>query len=257
MRTRKIGKHDVVIYDSIDELPIVRFHKYNKMLLIDAGIGSDLADFDAHIQKALAFIKSKPESAAVELDNLRQNVYMIQEELSPRFLAFACLVSEIDGKPCNDLTDEALKNIVQTLSNASVAEIATEISEVKKKIDAELDTYFPSIFDDASVKEYYDQLRRRTLIVLDGIINGESEKQREELARITKELMEYAKPKEFSGSNNLEIQHDKNFNRMCISLSQYVHIDPKGCSVMEFYNAYEYVNEMLKAKVNAYKSRKA
>ena len=30
MRTEKIGKHSVEFYDAIDELPIVRFHKYQK-----------------------------------------------------------------------------------------------------------------------------------------------------------------------------------------------------------------------------------
>ena len=41
MKTTKIGERAVVLYDSIDELPILRFHAYNKMLLIDAGVGSD------------------------------------------------------------------------------------------------------------------------------------------------------------------------------------------------------------------------
>lgn len=46
-----INKHNVVLYDSIDELPMLRFHKYNKMLLVDAGVGSDLSDFDRHIER--------------------------------------------------------------------------------------------------------------------------------------------------------------------------------------------------------------
>ena len=48
MRKIVLAKHKVELYDSIDELPIVRFHKYNKMLLIDAGVGSDLSDWDAN-----------------------------------------------------------------------------------------------------------------------------------------------------------------------------------------------------------------
>ena len=53
MKTVKIGEYTVEIYDAIDELPMLRFHKYNKMLLVDAGIGSDLQDFDTHIEKAM------------------------------------------------------------------------------------------------------------------------------------------------------------------------------------------------------------
>ena len=49
MKTVQIKGMDVELYNSIEDLPIMRFHKYNKMLLIDAGIGSDLADFDRHM----------------------------------------------------------------------------------------------------------------------------------------------------------------------------------------------------------------
>ena len=58
MKTVKIGERTVEIYDAIDELPMLRFHKYNKMLLVDAGIGSDLQDFDTHIEKAIRYALS-------------------------------------------------------------------------------------------------------------------------------------------------------------------------------------------------------
>ena len=57
MKTVKIGERTVEIYDAIDELPMLRFHKYNKMLLVDAGIGSDLQDFDTHIEKAIRYAR--------------------------------------------------------------------------------------------------------------------------------------------------------------------------------------------------------
>ena len=102
MKTVKIGERTVEIYDAIDELPMLRFHKYNKMLLVDAGIGSDLQDFDTHIEKAIRYARSKtPELAAIELDNMRQNVYFIQTGISPKHLAFAVLVKSIDGEPYN------------------------------------------------------------------------------------------------------------------------------------------------------------
>ncbi|MCL5459663.1 hypothetical protein M3M33_13595, partial [Loigolactobacillus coryniformis] len=77
MRTIKVANHTVELFDSIDELPVMRFHKYNKMLLIDSGIGSDLADVDNHIERAIRFCRTKPDLAAAELDNLRQSIYFI------------------------------------------------------------------------------------------------------------------------------------------------------------------------------------
>ena len=58
MKTVKIGERTVEIYDAIDELPMLRFHKYNKMLLVDAGIGSYLQDFETHIEKAIRYDRS-------------------------------------------------------------------------------------------------------------------------------------------------------------------------------------------------------
>ena len=130
----KINGKKVELYDSIESMPIVRFHKYNKMLLIDAGIGSDLGDFDRHIERALIYIRGKDmNKAANELENLRQNVYFVQSEISPKNIAFAVLVKSIDGKPTNDLSDEALKEVCETLSGASKEELTEQTESVKKK----------------------------------------------------------------------------------------------------------------------------
>ena len=40
---------------------------------------------------------------------------------------------------------------------------------------------FPRLFDDATVKEYYDELRNRTMLMLDAIINGDTEDKRAEI----------------------------------------------------------------------------
>lgn len=256
MKTITLGKHRVTVYDSIDELPIKRFHAYNKMLLIDAGIGGTLAEFDAHIQKAMSYARSKtPEMAVVELDNLRQCVYMIMQGVSPRHLAFACLVSEIDGKKCDDIAEDSLKQVAEILADASVTELATSLEEVKKKIDTELQLYFPKVFDDASIKEYYDQLKQRTLAILDGLINGENEERNRQIDIMTDELMRYSKPQVFSGADNVEISHDKSFAKMLVILAEQLHIDASNYSVMQFYNAFEYLQESIRAKKKAMKAK--
>ena len=86
------------------------------MLLIDAGVGSDLNDWDAHIEKAIRFIrKEKPDLAEKELDNLRQNVYFVQSAISPKYLAFACLVKSVDGTEYNDMTADGLQKVLDLL----------------------------------------------------------------------------------------------------------------------------------------------
>lgn len=248
MRTIYIGKKRVELYDAIEELPIMRFHRYNKMLLVDAGIGSDLADFDRHVEKAIRLINAKtPDLAAVELENLRQNVYFIQSNLSPRHLAFAVLVKSINGRPCNDLSDDGLQKIIEQFADIPNDEITAQLEAVKKKIDEELQLYFPRLFDDATLKEYYDKLKRRTIIVLKTVIEGKAtEADAKEIDDITTALITYFNPQTFSGYNSVEIRHDKQFENMCLLLSKHLHVDPKRFTVLEYYNAFEYIKEETK-----------
>ena len=98
MKSLLINKKIVRVYDSIDEMPIINFQKYNKYLLIDSGIGSDADDIDAHIIKIAKFIKANNSKKALqELQNMRQNMYMVNSEISPKYLAFAALIYSIDG----------------------------------------------------------------------------------------------------------------------------------------------------------------
>ena len=110
MRTLIVNKKVIRVYDGIDEMPIVNFQKYNKYLLIDSGIGSDSDDIDAHIVKVARYIKANDSKKALqELQNMRQNMYMVNNEISPKYLAFAALIHSIDGKELNDLSDDGLK----------------------------------------------------------------------------------------------------------------------------------------------------
>ena len=245
MRTAKIGGHDVVLYDSIDTLPILRFHAFNKMLLIDAGIGTDLADFDSHIERVTRFIAAKEyDNAVKELANMRQNVYMIQQGVAPKHLAFAALVKSIDGDACDDISSDGLAKTLARLNDATRQEIATEVTAAKKKIEEEVRLYFPRLADDTEVKEYHDVLRRRTLLQIDVILNGETDEKLREIDELTTRLVTSDKPKTFTGKDSAEIRHDKSFEDMCIVIAKELNIDAKKMTVLEYYNAFEFVREM-------------
>ena len=258
MVTVKIGNHTVEMYDTIDELPVVRFHKYQKLLLIDSGVGSDIVAFDQRIERVRRFLMAdQAEKAQQELENLRQCVYFIQNEISPKHRAFAVLVARLDDIECNDLSDAALTAITAKLSDVPEAELTAQLEAVKKKIDDELMMYFPSLFNDSEVKEYYDLLRKRTLEVLKGIIAGESDPLGiEAVEKLTTALITYSNPKTFVGSDGMEIQFDRQFENLCLVLSEQLHVDPKRYTVLEFYNAFDFVSERAKQAKRAQKRAK-
>lgn len=244
------------LYDAIEELPIVRFHKYQKYLLVDAGVGSTMEEFDKHIEKARRYcMLNDTANAQKELENLRQCVFMIQNTLSPRHLAFACLVSKIDGKECNDIGDDALHRIVTLLADAPNDELTGQLGTVKKKIDAELSLYFPTLnVADSDTKEFYERLRLRTLTILRNIVSGvEIPDGTKEVDRMTTELITYTHPQTFAGAESIEIKFDRQFENLCLMLSGQLNVKPKEYTVMEFYNAFEYLKEKAKNEEKAVK----
>jgi len=129
------------VYDSIDELPITRFHLFNRYLLIDAGVGSDVADYDQHLATLLKYIElGDKEKATKEAMNMRQNIAFIQSETSPRLNAFVPLIKTIDGQLINDLSEENIKAILKLLNDKGVkaSTIFRWVEEAKKKLKASL-----------------------------------------------------------------------------------------------------------------------
>jgi hypothetical protein len=248
MKKVKLGNYKLEMYDSLDELPITRFHKYNKMLLVDAGVGSNIGDFDMHIERAIRFSKSNPEIVRQELENLRQSVYMIQEELNPGHLAFCALIKSINGKDCTDITDEGLKATHRILSSVYNNEMDKQLKKAKKKIEADLNMYFPELFDDADTKEYYDLLLKRTRLTLQSIHSDEDNE--EVIDSLTTQMLLHNAPKKFYGTDSAEIVFDKQFEEMCLGIAKHLGVDAKKYTVLEYYSAFEYMKKDAK-KINS------
>lgn len=254
MKEFKIGKHQVKVYDSIEELPVVRHHKFSKLMLIDAQVGSTLTDFDAHVERVIRYMRSdKRDLAEKELMVLRQNIYFIQTEISPRHLAYAVLVHTIDGKVNNDLSDEALKAITDKLADVPEKELDSIIHESKKKLEQELQVYFPSLFDSSEVKEYYGKLKRRIVLMAKSIEEGLTPAEEQELDKLTTDVILFTDPGTFSGPDSLEVQQDKQFENSCLLISQATGANAKKFTTMQYYNALLYLREQNK---KAKKSKK-
>lgn len=245
MKTIEIGKYKVELYDSIDELPIKRFHKFNKYLLVDAGVGSDLNDINEKIGKIMRYVdRSDKVNARIELENLRQAMYLVTQETNPKHLAFMVLVKSIEGKEITDLSDEGLRAIQKLFENQPLNFLDRLLQSVKKKIDRELNLYFPGQFDDAAVKEYHDKLKSRILFQLDSIIRNADHTQ--EIEQIDSFLLTLAKPQIFFGKESTEIKYDRQFEDMCLFLSQELSLDIDKLSVLQFYNSFEYIKKQRK-----------
>lgn len=250
-----INKKIVRVYDSIDEMPIINFQKYNKYLLIDSGIGSDADDIDAHIVKIAKFIKANNNKKALqELQNMRQNMYMVNNEISPKYLAFAALIHSIDGKEVNDLSDDGLKKLLQDLKDIKHSKVIDFLLWLKKKVTSELETYFPGDFVNPKEKEAYDKLKNRTLLVLDSIINDTDNTEQIELIDTT--MLNMHTPKVFIGSESVEVKYDKQFESTCLLIAQKTNMDARKMTVLQFYNAIDNIKAQAEAEAKSLKKHK-
>lgn len=243
MRTIQIGKHRVELFDSIDELPIVRFHKFNKYTLVDAGIGSDLNDIDNNLLRVVRHIdRSELDKAKIQVQNLRQSLFNISQGLNIKHLSFMILVYKIDGKEVFDISDENLKKIQKKFQCANTGFINKILESVKKKLEDELNVYFPRQFDDTSIKEYYEKFKNRILLQLDTFIRGNNNTKT--IQEIEDFLLALARPKIFFGKENLEIRYDKQFEEMCLFLKHELSVDTNNMTVLQFYNSFEYIKKL-------------
>ena len=135
MKTIDTGKHVIKLYDSVDELPIGAYQRYNKFLLIDAGIGSSIDDFDAHIVKLAKLIgNNEREKAIQELHNMRQHLFMINSKVSPKYLAFAALVYSIDGKKIEAVSDDDYSELLTKIQEMPHSLLTKTLDWLKKKL---------------------------------------------------------------------------------------------------------------------------
>lgn len=255
MKSLLINKKIVRVYDSIDEMPIINFQKYNKYLLIDSGVGSDADDIDEHIVKIAKFIKANNTKKALqELQNMRQNMYMVNSEISPKYLAFAALIHSIDGKEVNDLSDDGLKKLLQDLKDIKHSKVIDFLLWLKKKVTSELETYFPGNFVNPKEKEAYDKLKNRTLLVLDSIINSADNTEQIEL--IDTMMLNMHTPKVFTGSESVEVKYDKQFESTCLLIAQKTNMDARKMTVLQFYSAVDNIKAQIEAEAKGFKRNK-
>ena len=120
----------------------------------------------------------------------------------------------------------------------------------KKKIDDELGLYFPRLFDDVMTREYYDILKRLTVTMLARMADGDSEERKKEAEEFRERLVLFQKPKVFTGHDGLEVRHDKDFETMCLMITKETGRDAKTMTVLEYYNAYEYLKEKARKAQN-------
>lgn len=251
----EVKGHKLVIFDSPDEMPVARFHKFSKYMLIDGGLGSDISAIDKHIGRLIELnTRGMRDDIDTELRNMRQSIAMALDGFDGKVLALSVLVKSVDGKPRDDISEEGLRQTAEMFREERVDRLVQWLVGIKKKIDAELTAYFPQLFGKATDAEYASLVRKRCNAILTGIIEGRDTSA--EVAKIEGDMWLFEDVKPF-WNGEFEVKYDRQYEDMCLYISGELHKDAKGMTVTEYYSAYELLDKRGKEikKIKAKKRR--
>lgn len=146
---KKIGKHEIEVYDDIQQIPMGKFQKFNKYSMISNEIGNTFADYDNRTMKALEFLdKGMINEAKQEIANRRQTVFNAFNEKSPTGKAFSCLIKRIDDVEYNGISPAELDLVEDHLNRIGLSYVNSieTLNDVKKNSRFSLKRIFQMIF---------------------------------------------------------------------------------------------------------------
>ena len=104
------------------------------------------------------------------------------------------------------------------------------------------------MFSSVEEREYYDNMKRLAVAELQQIAEGESEQRTGRIKELEDRLVLAVKPQTFVGRDAFGVQHDKQFERMCLMISSNLNVNAKAMTVLEYYTANEYLNDVMKER---------
>jgi hypothetical protein len=247
MKTIEFKKHRIEIFSSIEDLPIKRYQKFNKFLMIDNEVGSTFEDYDIRTQKAIELLsKNLKDEAIIELENRRLAVFNSYNEYSPVGFAFAILVKKIDDQEFSDYSDDGLNRIIETLDKIgfSFKELTENVQEIKKKIDDAKKLYFPNAESKSSEIEMNGLVLARMRAQIN-LIENFCEENEKALFEIEKEILLKNAPRSWNVyvKGNMEIEMEVEFEKYLIAVSEHTNESIESMSVFRFETMVNYLKE--------------
>lgn len=145
MRTLKKKGHTIELFDSIKELTIDRHHEFQKLALLDMGVGSDISAIGSHFSTFHhLLINKKADEALLEARNLHNNFFYILEKINVKSFCFHAFIKTIDRKPIKDFSEEGIKANLKKMSWFGLLQSDVEdvLEDIKKKLTQNFEPIF-------------------------------------------------------------------------------------------------------------------
>jgi hypothetical protein len=252
-----IGGHTIERYDSIDELPVDRFFKFNRFVMLDAGVGSDHADADKTDQKIIRLIRNGNYDEAVKAVQNRNTLSRwMMEQVNPKMMSYIPLIHSIDGKPFNDYSEDGCRRMLDKLGKwgATKSLLSRIIDLAKKKFQDEKGLMLPELTQDPATKELFSKRKQRVQLLLKKIINPEEEIN-ELVERIDEFIYKMFTPEIYAGAQGVEARFVRSYQEMTFVMSQHSSADIKTMTAVEYLQGWNTLKAQMKAKAKGAKAK--
>lgn len=146
IKSGSFGKNtEIEIYESIKEMPISRHHEFQKLILQDVGLGSDIGSVGKHFSQFHTYLTGgKVNDALQEAKNLHNNIFYMIQKINIKSFCFACLIKSVNGNDVWDLSQESIQKRLDELSKAGLTmeDVGEILEDVKKKIKQNFEPIF-------------------------------------------------------------------------------------------------------------------
>lgn len=250
MKVIKWGANELKMYTSIQDLTSYRFHVYNLNLLIDIGIGSDVAAVQRRNNNFLVKCDHNLQEAKQEIINQNQTIEFIVSNTSPKMRCFCAFIHTINGRVITneDLTESGIDDLVATLHRKSVkwGIISDFVEFVKKKVGLEYSQFFPKRAGSGKDRTYYAYLKEHTLIRCKdlGETNPDLQKRRDAIDRyFAFSFITHV----FAGVKGMEVQLIQAYSHTCnMIVNSSFSVSPRSMGVIPYFQALDAIKKANK-----------
>ncbi len=149
----EVGEYKVKVYEDIRQLPDTKKQAMERYLLLSNEVGSSAADYQNKQQQILSLVErglntenvDDAKDILLQVQTLSENSFMnvsaIESPVSFKALAFAALVESVNGEAVNDLSEDALVDLVFRLG-VSYQQASDVVELVKKNSNDNLQRTF-------------------------------------------------------------------------------------------------------------------
>lgn len=251
MLKKEVNNHQFKFFDSVEIMPITRYHNLNLNLLLEAGIGSGIHSVQNHLDLMIKYLDAKKiDLFYQQFENYGQCLRFNALKISPMLNAFCCILHSIDRKEYNDITQAGFMDTKKKLTEVGISVMTMKeiLNEVKKNLDAELETFFPSLIRKGKEMSYWQAIKNKMIFMAQSIKGEDVENK---IETIDNYLMSAFPPQKFSGNQGLEVAQKKDFENACMLISQHMSVDPDSLTIFKFYQRLEQLKKQFKEAKDA------